>query len=522
MSGFAVVLITFCMCTTLLQWTPASAANILAVQTVPGKSHWNVMRAVLRALTDRGHTVTVFTPFIDGDRDGYEEVDMSEQMIPMLDRDAKFLIENFGSMRKSIPKMLNFTRQSCDMVYGHRRMMDILEGSGTRKFDLVITEPMVSECVAYAATVLCVPMIYVVPFPVITYLERSLTGHVSNSAIVGHVLSQHSTPKTFAQRFDNVILTVHCSMLTWYTEWQLRWANSQPYDTVDLIKPSVIFTNTHFITEPSRPLTSDVIQIGGIHLSPPKSIPKDVLEFIEDAPHGVIYFTFGSIISMSSLPETVQRVFRDALAQVPQKVLWKYEGDMKDIPKNVIIRKWFPQRDILRTHYYIELMILHPNVKLFISHGGISGVYESVVAGVPILGFPFFNDQLRNIDNLVDAGMGISMDILSVTEDTLLNAILEIVNNNRYKENAKIASKRFSDRPMSPTKSVVYWTEYVLRYKGATHLKSHALNLKWYQYFLVDVISTFLFIVFIILFIIYYSLKMICKHFYIFVKDKCE
>jgi glucuronosyltransferase len=137
--------------------------------------------------------------------------------------------------------------------------------------------------------------------------------------------------------------------------------------------------------------------------------------------------------------------------------------------------------------------------------------------------------------------MGINMDILSVTKDTLLNAILEIVNNNRwvilkckinihyctyvywrYKKNAKIASKRFNDRPMSPTKSVVYWTEYVLRYKGALHLKSHALNLKWYQYFLVDVISTFLFIVFIILFIIYYSLKMICKHFYIFVKDKRE
>uniref|UniRef100_A0A2S2NAN2 UDP-glucuronosyltransferase n=1 Tax=Schizaphis graminum TaxID=13262 RepID=A0A2S2NAN2_SCHGA len=214
---------------------------------------------------------------------------------------------------------------------------------------------------------------------------------------------------------------------------------------------------------------------------------------------------------MSSLPETVQSVFRNALAQIPQKVLWKYEGDMKDIPKNVIIRKWFPQRDIL----------LHPNVKLFISHGGISGVYESVDAGVPILGFPFFNDQFRNIDNLVDAGMGISMDILSVTEDTLLNAISEIVNNNRYKKNAKIASERFKDRPMSPTKSVVYWTEYVLRHKGAPHLKSHALNLKWYQYFLVDVISTFLFIVFIILFIIYYSLKMICKHF-IFAKDKRE
>jgi len=81
--------------------------------------------------------------------------------------------------------------------------------------------------------------------------------------------------------------------------------------------------------------------------------------------------------------------------------------------------------------YVIRHCVAHSNVKLFISHGGISGVYESVDAGVPILGFPFYNDQPRNIDNLVDAGMAISMDILSVTEDTLLNAILEIVNNDK-------------------------------------------------------------------------------------------
>jgi len=74
---------------------------------------------------------------------------------------------------------------------------------------------------------------------------------------------------------------------------------------------------------------------------------------------------------------------------------------------------------------------VHPNIKLFISHGGISGVYESLDGGVPILGFPFYNDQPRNIDNLVKAGMAIGMDLLSLTEDTLLKAILEIVNNNR-------------------------------------------------------------------------------------------
>jgi len=81
-----------------------------------------------------------------------------------------------------------------------------------------------------------------------------------------------------------------------------------------------------------------------------------------------------------------------------------------------------------------------------------------------------------------------------------------------YQKNAKIVSERFKDRPMSPAESVVYWTEYVLRHNGAPHLKSQALNLVWYQYFLVDVIITFLFLIFFVLFIIYYSLKVIYKY----------
>lgn len=81
-------------------------------------------------------------------------------------------------------------------------------------------------------------------------------------------------------------------------------------------------------------------------------------------------------------------------------------------------------------NYVIEFnYVVYPNVKLFISYGGISGVYEAVDAGVPVLGFPFFYDQPRNIDNLVNAGLAISMDLLSVTKNTSLNAVLEIINN---------------------------------------------------------------------------------------------
>lgn len=93
MSSFAVVSIALCAWLALVQRTPVDAANILAVQSIAGKIHWKVMRTVLRALTDRGHTVTVFTPFADGNRPGYTEVDVSEEAVMFLAMDATFLME---------------------------------------------------------------------------------------------------------------------------------------------------------------------------------------------------------------------------------------------------------------------------------------------------------------------------------------------------------------------------------------------------------------------------------------------
>lgn len=82
------------------------------------------------------------------------------------------------------------------------------------------------------------------------------------------------------------------------------------------------------------------------------------MEFIDGSSNGVIYFTFGSVVKMSTMPDYIQKSFKEALAQVPQRVLWKYEGEMDDIPPNVMIKKWFPQRDILCTVFRSKLIKL--------------------------------------------------------------------------------------------------------------------------------------------------------------------
>lgn len=64
---------------------------------------------------------------------------------------------------------------------------------------------------------------------------------------------------------------------------------------------------------------------------------------------------------------------------------------------------------------------------------------------------------------------------------------------------------------MSPAESVVYWTEYVIRHKGAPHLRSHALDLTWYQYFLLDVIAVVLLVIILVCFIVFKTLQLIKK-----------
>jgi len=58
-------------------------------------------------------------------------------------------------------------------------------------------------------------------------------------------------------------------------------------------------------------------------------------------------------------------------------------------------------------------------------------VYEAVDAGVPVLGFPLYYDQPRNVGNLVDAGMALSMDLLTVNKIAFLEKINELINDKK-------------------------------------------------------------------------------------------
>lgn len=137
---------------------------------------------------------------------------------------------------------------------------------------------------------------------------------------------------------------------------------------------------------------------------------QDLKDFLDSATNGFIYFSLGTIIQSHQLTKDKVKVILDTLKELPYKVLWKYGSD--DLPEkstNIKVMKWVPQQDVLgknKLQYFQcinlfnNLIIAHPNIKLFITHGGLHSAEEAIGSHVPMIVMPFFSDQPYNARKL--------------------------------------------------------------------------------------------------------------------------
>ena len=65
------------------------------------------------------------------------------------------------------------------------------------------------------------------------------------------------------------------------------------------------------------------------------------------------------------------------------------------------------------------------------SHCGISGVYEAVITGTPVVTIPIFMDQHTNAAILQQRGVAVGLDFKTITKETLLDALNAIINDTR-------------------------------------------------------------------------------------------
>ncbi len=70
----------------------------------------------------------------------------------------------------------------------------------------------------------------------------------------------------------------------------------------------------------------------------------------------------------------------------------------------------------------------HPNAKLFISHGGLQGMYESIYHAVPLLCLPLWADQFHNCVKAKIEGYSLSLSWNDISDETLEEAITQLIN----------------------------------------------------------------------------------------------
>lgn len=84
---------------------------------------------------------------------------------------------------------------------------------------------------------------------------------------------------------------------------------------------------------------------------------------MDDSVHGVIYFTFGSMFLIESLPRKVVLKFYAAFSKIsPVRVLMKV-ADVSmlppGLPENVLTSAWLPQIPILSKSHIIKIIYFY-------------------------------------------------------------------------------------------------------------------------------------------------------------------
>ncbi|XP_068211496.1 UDP-glycosyltransferase UGT5-like [Palaemon carinicauda] len=174
---------------------------------------------------------------------------------------------------------------------------------------------------------------------------------------------------------------------------------------------------------------------------------------------------------------------------------------MPGIPPNVRVARWLPQQDILG----------HPRLRLFITHGGLLSTLESVYHGRTVLGVPVFGDQMGNMRDVERQGWGKALSWDDLTEERLLQGILSVMHNKTMHEIVQSKSLLMKDRLMTPRDLVLFWTEYVIRHKGAAHLKCPLAQMPWYKVYNVDVWLIFAMLCMLIVWLLFYAIRAVLR-----------
>ncbi|XP_040603237.1 UDP-glucuronosyltransferase 2B1 isoform X2 [Mesocricetus auratus] len=432
-------------------------------------SHWINIKMILDELLQRGHEVTVLTSSASVliEPSNESSINFEIYSVPLGKDELQYIFQKwvtewtydfqkyslwtyYSKMQKVFSEYSDIIESFCKTVVLNKSLMKKLKGS---RFDVVLADA-IGPCGELLAELLKIPLVYSLRFfPGYTY-EKYSGGLPLPPSYVPVVLSELTDHMTFVERVKNMLQVLYFDF--WFQVFNVKSWNQfysdvlgRPTTVYEMMgKADIWLLRTYWDLEFPHPFLPNFDFVGGLHCKPAKSLPK---------------------------------------------VVWRFDGKKPNtLGSNTRLYKWIPQNDLLG----------HPKTKAFIAHGGTNGIYEAIYHGIPIVGIPLFADQADNIHHMVAKGTAVRVDFKTLSTKNLLTALKTVINDPSYKENAMRLSRIHHDQPMKPLDRAIFWIEFVMRNKGAKHLRPALHDLTWFQYHSLDVIGFLLVCVAAVVFII--------------------
>uniref|UniRef100_A0A147A358 UDP-glucuronosyltransferase n=1 Tax=Fundulus heteroclitus TaxID=8078 RepID=A0A147A358_FUNHE len=460
-------------------------------------SHWINMKVIIEELHSRGHQISVvrqtdswyvkesspfYTSIAVDIESGFDEDFIKTFVSELLEihREGKSAWTRFKLELEQAQKLSEFHVKLCNGLEKIFRNKELIESIKEANYDLVLTDPAVPTGVILAHY-LKLPLVLNVRWT--THGEGHFSVAPSPISYIPMTGTELSDKMSFAQRVLNVIAFA-------FNEYQIAWNISPHYkaliakyfdsdaDYLSMFQAADLWLmRVDFVFEFPRPTMPNVVYMGGFQCKPARPLPRHLEEFVQSSgEHGVIIMSLGTLIA--DLPHDLAEAIAGAFARLPQKVIWRYKGVRPaNLGNNTLVVDWMPQNDLLG----------HPKIKLFVAHGGTNGLQEAIYHGVPILGLPLIFDQHDNLFRIEERGAGKNIQISSMNQDNFLEGIQEVLTEPSYRTNMQRLSRLHRDQPMKPLDTAIWWIEFVMRHKGAAHLRTESYRLPWYSYYCVDV-----------------------------------
>jgi len=456
----------------VLLWTLklTNAANILAVLSLLSHSHLIVQMEVIKGLLMNGHKITVLsTNNIDFKHENFTFFHINEKV--------KF---DESVMLKLKTNPVESTINGIYYQYNSRKnhLMDenfqyFMKNAKNHSFDLIYLECDI--CVhAVLAEVHNCPIIFATGVELNLFLQKIIGQHIQHSfdihfypAINGKLsfVDRVALFYPFNEFFQNTFKLSYKILLNHLVESAFPNNNYKPpLDTLESrLKMTLSFTT--FWTSNPIPEVPIHNHIGSIHIKPPKQLERtlEITKFLDNSSNGVIVMSFGSLTNV--LPVKLFQRFLNTFKDLPYNIVWKTKIDKYQhlkIPPNILIQEWLPLVDVLA----------HKNVKLLISHGGLRTIEEAIDREIPMILFPLYFDQPFNALLMSSHNIGIGLDLINFTQDSLTDAIYELMKD-KYKGNVRKIREFISDRLSTSLETAVDNIEYFIKHNEIFEYQSY-------------------------------------------------